>query len=363
MTGGQRIGEIWLTGDDSGIVNGAHTGKTLRELSLLCGTSLFGDPSRDREGTGPRQHPSGQPVFPLLVKVLFTTAKLSVQVHPPDDVAARRGSWGKTEMWHIVHAEPGARLAVGFRDKLAEKLRTQHALREAAASGVIEQMLEWTEVHAGETFFVPAGTVHAIGAGLTICEIQQNSDITYRLYDYNRPGSDGRPRTLHLDEAMEVIAWRTDGGRTEPVVLPADSGSRTLLAACPCFAAERWEATNDPRSETQPQVLRFSRNGVTRQPSSPVVWVVTQGEATFEANPASPLWPVTAVACSAGEAVIIPADALSYTVRPLAQSVLLRIYQPSWEQDIVAPLRAAGISAEQMRRVAFAMDAARHGVA
>jgi mannose-6-phosphate isomerase len=136
--------------------------------------------------------------FPILVKFLFTSANLSVQVHPD-------GEWGigKTEMWHILNADPGAKIALGFEEPI-----TAERLRSAALSGEIEQLMRWIPVNPGETYFIPAGTVHALGAGLTICEIQQNSDITYRLYDY------GRPRELHLDQgiaATDLNAWRHPG--------------------------------------------------------------------------------------------------------------------------------------------------------
>jgi mannose-6-phosphate isomerase len=132
--------------------------------------------------------------LPLLIKFLFTTEKLSVQVHPGDDYArTHHNSRWKTEMWHVLRAEPGAQIAAGFRETI-----TPRRLREASLSGEIEHLLQWFDVAPGDTFFIPAGTVHAIGAGLTICEIQQHSDITYRLYDY------GRPRELHLDRAAEV---------------------------------------------------------------------------------------------------------------------------------------------------------------
>jgi mannose-6-phosphate isomerase len=132
--------------------------------------------------------------LPLLVKFLFTTDKLSVQVHPEDDYARlHHGSRGKTEMWHVLAAEPGAQVAVGFREVL-----TAAQLRGAAESGAIEQMLQWFDAKVGDTFFIPAGTVHAIGPGLALCEVQQHSDITYRLYDY------GRPRELHLEHGVKV---------------------------------------------------------------------------------------------------------------------------------------------------------------
>jgi mannose-6-phosphate isomerase len=132
--------------------------------------------------------------LPLLIKLLFTTEKLSVQVHPDDAYAARHhNSPGKTEMWHVLRAEPGARIAAGLREPL-----TRDRVAAAARSGEIENLLNWYDARPGDTFFLPAGTIHAIGPGLVLCEVQQQSDITYRLYDY------GRPRELHLDHALEV---------------------------------------------------------------------------------------------------------------------------------------------------------------
>lgn len=128
----------------------------------------------------------------LLVKYIFTSEALSVQVHPADDQAPP-GKRGKEECWLILDAEPGARLGIGFRKELSAA-----AMRTAALDGTIEDLLEWHPAQAGDFFYIPAGTVHAIGAGLTLIEVQQNSDVTYRLYDY------GRPRELHLDAGMAV---------------------------------------------------------------------------------------------------------------------------------------------------------------
>jgi mannose-6-phosphate isomerase len=152
----------------------------------------------------------GVPDLPLLIKFLFTTEPLSVQVHPE----------GKTEMWHILAAEPGAKIAAGFRSPITEK-----QLRESALSGEIEQLLEWHEARPGDTFFIPAGTVHAIGAGLTLCEIQQWSDVTYRLYDY------GRPRELHLDQGARVSRLGPHAARQR-----AREG---VLVSCPFFTTEK----------------------------------------------------------------------------------------------------------------------------
>ena len=159
------------------------------------------------------------PEVPLLVKFLFTTENLSVQVHP-DDAYAREnhnGSNGKTEMWHILRADPGARIALGLKQTI-----TAEKLREASISGEIMDFLNWIEVKPGETYFTPARTIHAIGAGVALCEIQQISDITYRLYDY------GRPRELHLDRGVAVSNLEA--------YKPAD------IDTCPYFRTERIEA-------------------------------------------------------------------------------------------------------------------------
>ena len=147
--------------------------------------------------------------LPLLVKFLFTTEPLSVQVHPE----------GKTEMWHILAADPGAKIAAGFREPI-----TEERLRASALSGEIEDLLQWFEARPGDTFFIPAGTVHAIGAGLTLCEIQQHSDITYRLFDY------GRPRELHLDEGARVSKLGPHAAR---------SAREGVLVSCAFFTTEK----------------------------------------------------------------------------------------------------------------------------
>jgi len=134
------------------------------------------------------------PPLPLLFKFLFTTENLSVQVHPEDERARQwENSRGKTEMWRILRAEPGASIALGFKEELSPERAA-----EAARTGEIEHLLRWIPVQPGEMYYVPAGTVHAIGAGLALCEVQQNSDVTYRLYDY------GRPRELHLEKGFAV---------------------------------------------------------------------------------------------------------------------------------------------------------------
>jgi mannose-6-phosphate isomerase len=167
------------------------------------------------------------PEVPLLVKFLFTDKDLSVQVHPDDAYAQlHHNSPGKTEMWHVLRAETGAKIAAGFREPV-----TREQLRAAALDGTIVDLLEWFEARTSDTFFIPAGTVHAIGAGLTICEIQQRSDVTYRLHDY------GRRRELHLDSALAVSRLGPHAARglasiacTHFVTEPLDVAGRVSLA-------------------------------------------------------------------------------------------------------------------------------------
>ena len=151
--------------------------------------------------------------LPLLVKLIFTSEPLSVQVHPEDGEA---GPFGKTEMWHILSAEPGARIALGFRQPL-----TREHLREATLSGEIEHLVNWMPVTAGETYFTPAHTVHAIGAGIVLCEIRQNSDVTYRLWDY------GRQRPLQIEQAVPISDLTPHPGVAQPASI--GKGHSTLV--------------------------------------------------------------------------------------------------------------------------------------
>ena len=155
--------------------------------------------------------------LPLLIKFIYTHQALSFQVHPGDQYATEHHkSRGKTEMWYIVSAAPKARIAFGFRESV-----TRERLREAALTGEIEQLVNWVVPRPGDAFFTPAGTIHAIGGGIELWEIQQHSDITYRLYDY------GRPRELHLDKAIQVASTEASKG-----------GATTLPIDCKYFHAE-----------------------------------------------------------------------------------------------------------------------------
>jgi len=207
----KRIGEVWFTFKDNLTKSGATLSDVISAHPEVLGNTF--DPA----------HPNQ---CPLLAKLLFTTERLSVQVHPRDDYAFQHHqSLGKTEAWYVVSADPGAEVAVGFKEPI-----TAQRMRESALSGEIESLLDWRTVNAGDTIFVPAGTVHAIGAGVIICEIQQNSDITYRLYDY------GRPRELHLEHGVKVSDLGPHHHRVEPMALGA---GREELVACDYFRIEK----------------------------------------------------------------------------------------------------------------------------
>lgn len=191
----------------------------------------------------------------LLVKYIFTSQALSVQVHPSDaqTLAAGLGRQGKEECWLIVDAEPGAKLAIGLQEPLAEP-----ELRQAAIDGSIEALLQWHPVRAGDFFYIPANTVHAIGAGISLIEVQQNSDITYRLYDY------GRPRELHLDDGLRVASAVPYPERLHRMIA---AGETLRLVDGPLFRLDHVAGIPDPAwagSLSPGPVLAIPRSGSVR---------------------------------------------------------------------------------------------------
>ncbi|HJT87961.1 MAG TPA: class I mannose-6-phosphate isomerase [Bryobacteraceae bacterium] len=178
--------------------------------------------------------------LPLLVKLIFTSDRLSVQVHPEDGEAGPRG---KTEMWHILEAEPGAEIALGFREPI-----TRERLREAAPTKAIEKLLNWIPVAAGQTFFTKAHTVHAIGAGIVLCEIQQHSDVTYRLWDY------GRPRELHLEQALPICDLGVHPGASRPEAL---GSGRDLLVRSKHFVTESVALAAGGEFQPSPEICQL----------------------------------------------------------------------------------------------------------
>ena len=194
-TGGRNIGESWelsgVAGNESVVAEGEYAGRTLPELIARFRGELVGEAVYERHGTE----------FPLLVKFIDARQDLSIQVHPDDQLAwTRHKSNGKTEMWYVVAADEGAHLKSGFSQQLTpaeyERMVADHTLTDALCD---------YPVIAGDLFFLPAGRVHAICAGTFVAEIQQTSDITYRIYDYGRTGADGKPRELHTELAKDAI--------------------------------------------------------------------------------------------------------------------------------------------------------------
>jgi mannose-6-phosphate isomerase len=288
----EKIGEAWLTGDECKVANGPLTGKTLSQLSEQYQRELVGDAAREAKR------------FPLLCKFLFPHEKLSVQVHPDDEQALRVGEpWGKTECWYVVHAKPGAQIALGLKPGIKAA-----QLEAAIHNGRAEELLNWINVFAGDMIYVAGGTVHTLGPGSVIVETQQQSDTTYRLYDY------GRPRELHLQDGLAAVKEKVVSGK---VVRPAPSqlGAKNLhapLVAGPYFAVDMFEAKEE---------LEFpSRDGSGR--SSAQILVATEGCGVIE------LSGMESVTLAKGDAVVIPACIGRFRVRPQWALEFLRAYVP-----------------------------------
>ncbi|MBM4017674.1 MAG: class I mannose-6-phosphate isomerase [Planctomycetes bacterium] len=236
---GVRVGESWELSDHphgrSRVADGPLAGRTLREVLERHGPAVLG-PEGLARGWGER--------FGLLIKFIDAADRLSVQVHPDDACAAALapGERGKTECWVVVRAEPGAWLIHGLVPGVTrEALAAAIAERPAGKAGRLEELLARRPVRAGDFIWVPAGTVHAIGPGLVLAEIQQSSDLTYRVFDWNRRGEDGAPRSLHVREALQVIRFSGDGpppgGRGKTVDEPGLTVEH--LADCTAFGLSR----------------------------------------------------------------------------------------------------------------------------
>ena len=220
------LAEAWVCSthpDGESCANGVKMSEVLKTHPEYLGTHVL-------RTTG------GRPELPVLIKLIDAKSNLSVQVHPDDEYAAKEGQWGKTEMWYVLAAKPGAELVYGFnRDVDAKRLK------KAVENGSIGSLLNHVPVHKDDLFFVEPGTVHAIGAGCLIAEIQQSSNLTYRLYDYGRVGKDGKPRELHLDKALDVVKMKSSAAPRQPMrVLKYKNGCASeLLIRCKYFQVER----------------------------------------------------------------------------------------------------------------------------
>src|SRR6266404_4129181 len=228
----KRIGESWEIVDrpeaQSVVTNAPLKGKTLHELWTQHHPEIFGEasapPSRDPDREA-RALPNR---FPLLIKLLDAREKLSLQVHPPEKIAGKLGGEPKTECWYVAVAEPGAKIFVGFREPMTRE-RFERSLRAGSAADHVDTI----RVKTGDAMFLPGGRFHAVGAGNLLVEIQQNSDTTYRVFDWNRVDQNGKPRQLHVDEALECIDF------TDVAPKLTDSKGETLVKH-ELFEVQKW---------------------------------------------------------------------------------------------------------------------------
>jgi mannose-6-phosphate isomerase len=289
----EKIGEAWLTGDDCKVANGLLTGQTLAQVSEKYQRELVGDAARDARR------------FPLLAKFLFPHEKLSVQVHP-DDEQARRVSqpWGKTECWYVAHAKPGSQIALGLKPGVTVA-QLEHAIHEKRA----EEVLNWLNVYTGDMIYVSGGTVHTLGPGSVIVETQQQSDTTYRLYDY------GRPRELHLKEGLAAVKLKGASGkvvRRAPAQIPGSKNRQAPLVAAPYFVVDMFEMKETQRLSTRDESGKTSVQ----------ILIAVEGCGIVEAAGAEP------VTLAKGDAVVIPASLEEFKIRPQWTLEFLRCRVP-----------------------------------
>lgn len=289
----KKIGEAWLSGDDCKVANGPFTGKTLAQLSEEYQRELVGDAARDAKR------------FPLLLKFLFPHEKLSVQVHPDDAQAQRVGQpWGKTECWYIAHAKPGAQIGLGLKPGV-----TAPQLEEAIHQKRAEEVLNWVNVYSGDMIYVAGGTVHTLGPGSVVVETQQQSDTTYRLYDY------GRPRELHLKDGMAAVKEKVNSGkvvRPAPTQMNGSKNRHSPLVTAPYFVVDMFEA-KDP--------LQLSTRDDSGKSSVQILTAI-EGCGVIEASGMDP------VTLAKGDAVIVPACVETFSVHPQWTLEFLRSYVP-----------------------------------
>jgi len=276
------IGEGWMIADHpngvSRVANGPFAGKGLDEIREQVGAAWF----------GAKGGASGNGRFPLLIKLLDCNDDLSVQVHPNDTYERLpKGEPGKTEMWYVLGAEPGAKIIYGLKPGV-----DRAAMAAAIEEGRIMDCLQEVSVKAGDTFYIPAGTVHALCAGVVVAEIQQNSDTTYRLYDYDRPGLDGKPRELHIEDSLNVAAYE-DSGASRMDTSGAVPGEWLTLARSPYFKTDKGVVKGPWTSSTTPDSF--------------VIVIVCEGNGTIG-------WEKGLVDAKAGDCFLLPANLGAYTL-------------------------------------------------
>ncbi|WP_379132680.1 type I phosphomannose isomerase catalytic subunit [Paenibacillus sp. sgz500958] len=289
-----HIGEGWMIADHpngvSHVANGELAGLGLDEIRERFGHEWFGSKGTPKDG--------GR--FPLLIKLLDCNDNLSVQVHPKDDYEGLpKGELGKTEMWYVLDAQPDAKIIYGLKEGV-----TRDSLAEALENGTVMDSLQEINAAAGDSLYIPAGTVHALCAGVVVAEIQQNSDTTYRIYDYDRPGLDGKPRELHIEDSLNVTAYQ-GAGATRMSTDSAVPGEWLQIAASPYFIVEKGLVQGDWNLSTTPESF--------------TILVVCEGSGHIS-------WEGGVQPYAAGECYLLPSSLGSYTLE--GQSTILRSYLP-----------------------------------
>lgn len=289
----QQCGESWeissIEGSESVVTNGFLAGNTITEIVEVYMGDLVGESVYDKFGIS----------FPLLIKLIDAHQDLSVQVHPNNQLALERHqAIGKTEMWYVLESEPGARIISG----LAEGVSRQEFL-QSLASGKILEKLNSVEVSAGNAFFIPAGTVHSIGKGCMVVEIQQSSDITYRIFDYSRKDSNGQERQLHQDLAIDAITYSKAPEASQYKPVPNQSAK---IADCDSFTVNIL-SVEMPIEKDFPEIDSF------------IIYMCVSGSCNIQYDDGS-------IHIATGETVLVPACISNLCFEPQGTAQLLEIY-------------------------------------
>lgn len=310
------IGEAVITPADALVAAGALAGATVQAVVDFDPARILG-----RRGLGAT---SERALFPVLIKVIDANADLSIQVHPNDEAAAGIGQLGKTETYHVLAGQSGARIALGLRPDV-----TGEEFAAACRAGRrTADLLRWLPARAGESILIPAGTVHALGAGCLVFEAQQPSEITYRLDDWGRLGMDGKPRALHLADGLAAFDPDSRPAPATPLPTRTSAGRRHLLAACRYFAVERIALA-------QGEVIQATTSG------SPQTLTVLRGGVTAGTTAGQ-------LGLRGGETAMVAAAQANVTLAATAPAVILRTWVPDLASEIIAPALAAGHQERQV---------------